>query len=194
MIRPFLVMICACSATSGYPAARRSGVVDTVHGEAVADPYRWLEELASPETRRWVAAQQAFTKHRFATIPGREAIARELAAINDFERMSSPKRRGGKWFYSRNSGRQSQPVLYVSDTLDGEPRVVADFNDLSPDGSHAYAGVSVSPRGTYIAYGLSSGGSDWVEWRVREVATGRDLPDRLAWTKYYWPAWTTDER
>jgi prolyl oligopeptidase len=177
-----------------YPAARRSDVVDELHGERVADPYRWLEDLAAPETRAWVAAEQAVTRRWFAGASARERIARELAAANDFERTAfSPKKRGTRWFSAQGSGHQDQPVLVVADSLLGEPRVVADFNEISPDGKLAYAGSSVSPRGTYVAYGLAIGGSDWVEWRVRDVASGRDLPDRVEWTKYYWPTWTADE-
>jgi prolyl oligopeptidase len=177
-----------------YPAARRSDVVDELHGERVADPYRWLEELAAPETRAWVSAEHAVTRRWFEGIASRERIARELAEANDFERTAfSPKKRGTRWFFAQSSGHQDQPVLVVADSLLGEPRVVADFNAISPDGKLAYAGSSVSPRGTYVAYGLSIGGSDWVEWRVRDVASGRDLPDRVEWTKYYWPSWAADE-
>ena len=121
-------------------------------------------------TRRW-----------FQGIASRERIARELAAVNDFERTAfSPKRRGMRWFFARTTGHQDQPVLVVADSLLDEPRVVADFNQISPDGKLGYVGSSVSPRGTYVAYGLSIGGSDWVEWRIREVASGRDLPNRIA--------------
>ncbi|MFT3771736.1 MAG: prolyl oligopeptidase family serine peptidase [Minicystis sp.] len=177
-----------------YPPARKGDVVETRHGETVADPYRWLEDLGSAETRAWVAAENAVTRRWIDGVPSRERIARELAAIRDFERISTPKKRGGRWFFSRNSGRQDQPVLVVADTLASEPRAIVDFNRISPDGKLGLAGSSVSPRGTYVAYGLSAGGSDWVEWRVREVATGRDLPDRIEWTKYYWPTWSADEK
>ena len=178
-----------------YPVARKSDVVDKLHGEMVADPYRWLEDLGAAETRTWVEAEHAVTQRWFEGVSSRERIAHALVAAHDFERSSfSPKKRGTHWFFARNSGHQNQPVLFVADSLLGEPRAVADFNEISSDGKLAYAGSSVSPRGTYVAYGLSIGGSDWIEWHIRDVASGRDLPDRIEWTKYYWPTWTADEQ
>jgi prolyl oligopeptidase len=199
---PTVVVLWGCGAAAvgsaagplAYPAARRANVVEVLHGERVADPYRWLEDLGAAETRAWVAAERAVTRRWFEGVPSRARIARELAAARDFERTAfAPKKRGDRWFFARTSGRQSQPVLAVADSLLGEPRVVVDPAEVSPDGKLAYAGASVSPRGTYVAYGLAIGGSDWVEWRVREVASGRDLPDRVEWTKYYWPSWMADE-
>ncbi|HEY4238244.1 MAG TPA: prolyl oligopeptidase family serine peptidase [Kofleriaceae bacterium] len=182
-MRVLAVLVLAACAAAPYPAARRAGTPD--------DPYRWLEALAAPETRAWVAAERALTAKQLGTSHAK--LAEELAALEP-GRAIVPKRRGDHWFYARSDAQHAQPLLYIADTLGGPARVVLDPAQLSPDGSLGYTGASISPRGTYVAYGLSHGGSDWVEWRVREVATGRDLPDRLEWTKYYMPAWSADER
>jgi prolyl oligopeptidase len=181
------------SAPSAYPTAHRGEVSDEFHGVKVADPYRWLEELDSPETRAWLDAERAVTTRYIAGLPGRERIARELLEAYDYEKVSAPVERGGHLFFTRNSGLQDQPVLLVAEGAGAAPRPLIDFNQVSPDGKLAFAGFRVSPKGRYVAYGLSIGGGDWTEWRVREVAGGRDLPDRIEWTKYYDPAWTSDE-
>ncbi len=182
------------AAPAGYPVAAKGDVVETLHGVRVADPYRWFEDLTSPETRAWLEAEKAVTARWFESAPERERIARQIAEAANFERSSPPRHKGKQWFFGRNNGRQDQTVFYAADEPGGEGRPVLDFNQISPDGRFAFAGAVVSPRGTYVAYGLSQGGSDWVEWRVREVAGGRDLPDRVAWTKYYRPAWAADEK
>ncbi|HEU4411251.1 MAG TPA: prolyl oligopeptidase family serine peptidase [Polyangiaceae bacterium] len=179
---------------AAYPLAPKSGVVDTLHGVRVADPYRWLEDLGSEPTRAWLGAEAALTRRWFEGVPTRERIGQQIAAAQNYERTWPPRRAGARWFSVRNSGLQDQPVLYVADAPTAEGKPLVDFNQVSPDGRLAFAGLRVSPRGAYVAYGLSHGGSDWVEWRVREVATGRDLPDRVAWAKYYAPAWSQDEK
>jgi prolyl oligopeptidase len=184
----------APATSAGYPAARKGDQVDTMHGVRVADPYRWLEDMRSPETRAWLDAEAALTRRWFEGVPGRDRIAQQLAAASNFERRSAPEHKGARWFFVRNSGTQDQFVLYAADSPTAEGKPLVDFNQISPDGKLAFAGYVPSPRGTYVAYGLSQGGSDWVEWRVREVATGRDLPDRVAWVKYYRPAWAADEK
>ncbi|HEV7559415.1 MAG TPA: hypothetical protein VGO00_28260, partial [Kofleriaceae bacterium] len=189
------LVLVACSGGPAlvYPVAHTADVADTLHGERVADPYRWLEELGSPGTRAWVDAETAVTRRWLDGQSSRPAIARELAAAVDFDRTGQPKRRGTRWFFTRRTRGHGQPELVVADSPTGPTTTVIDFDRLSSDGTRAYAGFSPSPRGTYVAYGLSSGGSDWVDWHVREVATGRELPDRIAWTKYTGPSWTPDE-
>ncbi|MDI1442466.1 prolyl oligopeptidase family serine peptidase [Polyangium sp. 6x1] len=177
-----------------YPAAHKGDVVETLHGVPVADPHRWLEDLSSAETRAFIEAENAFTRRWFEGVPERERLGPKVAAAANVERISAPQHKGKHWFFLRNNGRQDQLVLHVADAPTAEGRPLVDWNQISPDGKLAFAGFSVSPRGTYVAYGLSQGGSDWVEWRVREVATGRDLPDRVEWTKYYGPTWAGDEK
>jgi prolyl oligopeptidase len=175
-----------------YPETRRSEQVDVLHGVPVADPYRWLEDLDSPETRAWVEAQNRVTTSYLRALPEREAIRRRLTELWNFERYGVPLLEGGRYFFTRNDGLQNQGVLYVLDTLDGEPRVLIDPNVLSQDGTVALASFNVSPDGKLIAYGLAHAGSDWQEWKVREVETGRDLPDHLRWVKFSQSSWTHD--
>lgn len=176
-----------------YPPAAKSGPVETLHGVRVANPYRWLEALGSGETRAWLDAEGALTRRWFEGVPGRAGLERQLAAALSFEFERPPTKAGARWFFVRK-GQLEQPVVDVAEGPAGARRPVVDFNQVSPDGKLGFAGYVPSPRGTYVAYGLARGGSDWVQWRVREVATGRDLPDRVEWTKYYRPAWAADEK
>jgi prolyl oligopeptidase len=177
-----------------YPAASRIEQVDDYHGVKVADPYRWLEDLDSQQTRDWVAAENGVTSTFLASLPEREPIRKRLTELWNYERYSVPAQHGGRYFFTRNNGLQNQGVLYRVDTLAGEPRVVLDPNTLSQDGTIAVTGWNLSEDGGLLAYGLSSGGSDWQEWRVRDVEAGRDLPDTLKWVKFSEAAWTHDRQ
>ena len=177
-----------------YPESPRVEQVDEYHGVKVADPYRWLEDLDSQQTRDWVAAQNRLTSAYLAAIPEREPIRKRLTELWNYERYTVPIQHGGRYFFTRNDGLQNQNVLYRVDTPGGEPRLVLDPNTLSQDGTIAMTGWSVSEDGKRLAYGHSSGGSDWQEWRVRDVETGRDLPDVLKWVKFSLAAWTHDNK
>ncbi|HSU84116.1 MAG TPA: prolyl oligopeptidase family serine peptidase [Thermoanaerobaculia bacterium] len=177
-----------------YPESPRVEQVDEYHGVKVADPYRWLEDLDSQQTRDWVAAQNRLTSAYLAAIPEREPIRKRLTELWNYERYTVPIQHGGRYFFTRNDGLQNQNVLYRVDTPGGEPKLVLDPNTLSQDGTIAMTGWSVSEDGKRLAYGLSSGGSDWQEWRVRDVETGRDLPDVLKWVKFSLAAWTHDNK
>jgi len=177
-----------------YPAAPRIEQVDDYHGVKVADPYRWLEDLDSQQTRDWVAAENGVTSAFLAGLPEREPIRKRLTELWNYERYSVPEQHGGRYFFTRNNGLQNQGVLYRVDTLAGEPHLVLDPNTLSQDGTIAVTGWNISENGKLLAYGLSSGGSDWQEWRVRDVETGRDLPDTLKWVKFSEAAWTHDHQ
>ncbi|HVN76822.1 MAG TPA: prolyl oligopeptidase family serine peptidase [Thermoanaerobaculaceae bacterium] len=175
-----------------YPAARKGDVVDDYHGVKVADPYRWMEDLDSAETRAWVQAESALTESYMATIPARAPINKRLTGLWDYERFTVPFVDGGRTFFTRNSGLQAQNVLYVLDSPDAQPRVLLDPNTLSADGTVALSGTSVSNDGTLLAYSVSTAGSDWQEWRVRDVATAKDTADRIEWAKFTHAAWTHD--
>lgn len=175
-----------------YPESRRGDVVETLHGKEVADPYRWLEDLDTQQTEAWVAAQRAFAEEALAAIPAREPIRERVAQLWDYEKLGVPLKRGGRLFYTHNDGLQNQSVLYWQSGLDGEPRVLLDPNGLSEEGTVALTGYAVSKDGGCLAYGLSSAGSDWQEWYVREVETGRDLDDYLRWVKFSDASWTAD--
>jgi prolyl oligopeptidase len=180
------------AASITYPPARRADVVDDYHGTLVPDPYRWLEDPDSDETRAWIEAENALTEAFLAAVPARARIRRRLTELWDYEKYGVPFKRGGRYFLFQNDGLQNQSVLYTLDRLDGAPRPLLDPNLLSPDGTVALSGVAVSEDGTLLAYGLSVSGSDWQEWRVREVATGADLPDCLRWIKFSGTSWAHD--
>jgi prolyl oligopeptidase len=175
-----------------YPNAPTSNQVDDYHGVRVADPYRPLENADAPETRAWIEAENRLTDAYLASIPQREAIRKRLSELWDFERFGIPVRKGGRYFFMHNDGLQNQSVLYTTRTWEAEPHVLLDPNTLSEDGTIALAGWSPSEDGRYLAYGLANGGSDWNEWRVRDVETSVDLDDRLEWVKFSGASWTHD--
>jgi prolyl oligopeptidase len=175
-----------------YPHTPRTDTVDNLHGVEVPDPYRWLEEIDSEHTQVWITAQNQLTFDYLAQIPPRESIARRITELWNFEKYGVPFKRGGRYFFTRNDGLQDQDVLYWLDSLEVEPQLLLDPNQLSADGTVALTGYSVSDDGRLLAYGLSASGSDWQEWRVREVEAGRDLDDYLAWVKFSGASWTGD--
>ena len=175
-----------------YPPARRSEQTDDYHGTVVADPYRWLEDPDAPESRAWIEAENALAFGFLEQIPARAEIARRLTDLWNYERYGTPHLQGGRYFYGRNDGLQNQSVLYVTETLDGDPRVLLDPNTLSEDGTVALAGSAISEDGKWIAYGLSAAGSDWTEWKVRSVDTGEDAADHLRWVKFSGASWAKD--
>ncbi|HMB05893.1 MAG TPA: prolyl oligopeptidase family serine peptidase [Isosphaeraceae bacterium] len=177
-----------------YPEAPRSDTVDDYHGTRIADPYRPLEDPDSPETRAWVEAENKVTAAFLEAIPAREAIKKRLTELWNYEKFGVPDQEGGRYFYTRNSGLQNQGVLYTIPALDAEPKVLLDPNTLSSDGTVALTETSVSHDGALLAYGLAAAGSDWQEWRIRDVASGRDRDDRLKWIKFSGASWTKDCR
>jgi prolyl oligopeptidase len=174
-----------------YPDARRAPTVDTYHGTPVADPYRWLEDAEAPDTRAWVEAENALTR-RALDGPERDAIRKRLAELYDYPRVSVPERKGTRYFYARNPGLLNQAVLYVREGLAGPERVLLDPNLLAGDGTAALTAAQASPDGARLAYAVSHSGSDWQELFVRDVASGRDLPDRVRWAKFTSVTWTKD--
>jgi prolyl oligopeptidase len=175
-----------------YPAAMMQDVVDDYHGGKVADPYRWLEDPESPETVAWVTEENALTRAYLDSYEKRDAIEERFTALWNYPRYSVPHKHGTRYFFSKNDGLQNQAVLYVQESLDGEPRVLIDPNALSEDGTVALRGRHYSRDGRYIAYGLSSSGSDWQQIRVRDVDTGKDFDDLLEWCKFSDVAWKRD--
>jgi len=180
-----------------YPPARRGTQVDDYHGVKVPDPYRWMEDIDSPETLKWVTAQGQLSREFLDSIAGRESMTQRLRDIWNFERWTPPVRHGENWFYAHNDGLQNQSVVFVmKDTRPGDPapaaRVLLDPNTLSADGTVALRETAVSADGRLFAYALSEAGSDWQIWRVRDVATGKDLPDTLKWSKAGGGSWRKD--
>jgi prolyl oligopeptidase len=178
--------------TRKYPDSRRQDLVEIQHGLEVADPYRWLEDLDSPETRLWIEEQNKLTFSYLEEIPRRQEIRQRMSELWNYEKFGVPFKQGGRYFFTRNDGLQNQSVLYWMESLEGEPKELLDPNQLSEDGTVAPMGYSVSHDGRYLAYGLSASGSDWMEWRVREVETGEDQPDHLRWVKFSGASWAAD--
>ncbi|MEX2155857.1 MAG: prolyl oligopeptidase family serine peptidase [Gemmatimonadales bacterium] len=175
-----------------YPPTRKGDMVDTYHGTKVSDPYRWLEDVDSPETRGWVEAENRVTFAYLEQIPERERIRRRLTELWDYPKYGAPFRKGGRYFFFKNSGLQNQSVLYTQGSLTAEPQVLLDPNTLSPDGTVALSILALSDDGRAMVYGTSGSGSDWQEFRVRDVATRQDRGDHLKWIKFSGAAWTHD--
>jgi len=178
--------------SNNYPLARKSDQIDDYHGVKVADPYRWLEDLDSEETRNWVEAENKLSFGYLASVSVRNPLKDRLTKLWNYEKYGIPFREGNRYFYTRNSGLQNQSVLYTVTALDAQPQMVLDPNTLSPDGTVAVSGLQVSPDGKLLAYSLSASGSDWQEWKVRDVETGKDLSDDLKWVKFSGVSWTRD--
>jgi prolyl oligopeptidase len=175
-----------------YPAAKKIEHFDEYHGTKIADPYRWLENSDSPETRQWIEDENKVTFAYLNQIPERAWIKERLTKLWNYEKVGAPFKRGDRYFVSKNDGLQNQSVLYWMNDLKDTPKVVIDPNKLSADGTVAVAGMSISEDGKYLAYGLSSGGSDWSEWHVREIETQKDLPDTIKWVKFSGASWAAD--
>lgn len=177
-----------------YPTSLKVDQVDDYHGTPVADPYRWLEDPHSPEARSWIEGQNQVTFGYLNQLPERDRIKQRLTELWDYEKYGIPFRQGDRYFFFKNDGLQNQSVLYTLPSLEAEPQVLLDPNTLSEDGTVALSGLAISEDGNRLAYGLSASGSDWVEWKVRDVGTGDDLPDHLKWVKFSGASWTHDHQ
>ncbi|HVW86595.1 MAG TPA: prolyl oligopeptidase family serine peptidase [Bryobacteraceae bacterium] len=177
-----------------YPPAPKVDQVDDYHGVRIADPYRSLENADAPSTRNWVEQENELTFSWLAKVPEREAIRQQLTKIWNYEKFSNLYKAGSHYFYFHNSGLQNQSVLFAMDALNGAPRELIDPNTYRKDGTAALNGESVSWDGKLLAYAVAQAGSDWNEWRVRDVATGKDLPDVIRWSKDGGPSWAADNQ
>jgi prolyl oligopeptidase len=175
-----------------YPVTATGDTVDTLHGVQVPDPYRWLEDLDSPETRSWLTSQNALTFSFLEKCKDREAIRKRMETLQNYDGFGVPVQKGGKLFYTRRAGLQNQPVLYVSDPSGANERALLDPNTLSPDGTTALSYWSPDSAGERLVVGLSDAGSDWRRLQVVEVATGATLTDDIRWVKFSGVAWAHD--
>ncbi|HJN09934.1 MAG TPA: prolyl oligopeptidase family serine peptidase [Pirellulaceae bacterium] len=175
-----------------YPQTARADQVDDYHGTQVADPYRWLEDTDSPATRKWIEEQNKLTESFLSQVPQREKIKSRMTELWDYESFGLPRHRGGRYFFSRNTGLQNQSVLFVSKSLDSQPRELIDPNGWAEDGTVALADWNPSEDGKLLAYGLAAAGSDWREWKIKDVASGKDLEDHLQWVKFSDVSWSED--
>jgi prolyl oligopeptidase len=197
LLLPALLLSLACAvpglakeaSSFTYPPAPKSDQVEDYHGTKVADPYRPLEDTDSKETRAWIEAQNKLTFRYLEGIPERKRINQRLTKLWNYEKYGVPFREGGRYFYSKNTGLQNQSVLYTGDKLPGEAKPLLDPNTLSKDGTTALTGTAVSNDGKLLAYGLAVAGSDWQEWRVRDIKTGKDREDVVKWVKFSGASW-----
>src|SRR5262245_58876898 len=182
----------AASPKLSYPETKKGDVVDDYFGTKVADPYRWMEALDSPEVAAWVAAENQVTFDYLGKLPLRERFKKRITELWDYPKVGIPVREGGRYFYSKNSGLQRQSPLYARESLTSEAKLVIDPNALSPDGSLSLAQWTPSPDGRLLAYGLSEGGADWRTVHVRDLEKGEDLTDEARWMKFSYISWTKE--
>ncbi|CAN8240150.1 unnamed protein product [Cochlearia groenlandica] len=178
-----------------YPTARRDdSVVDDYHGVKIADPYRWLEDPDAEEVKQFVQDQVKLTDSVLEKCETKEKLRQNITTLIDHPRYDSPFRRGNKYFYFHNTGLQAQSVMYMQDDLDAEPEVLLDPNTLSDDGTVALNTFAVSEDAKYLAYGLSSSGSDWVTIKLMKVEDKKVETDTLSWVKFTGITWTHDNK
>ena len=169
-----------------YPVTYRGDTIETVFGETVADPYRWLEDdvRENPEVANWVAAQNKATSAQLDALPGKPWFKQRIATLMDYERYGLPRKAGNRYFYTFNPGLLNQAQLFVRDGWDGEGRLLIDPNTWAKDGATALAAYDTSKTGKYLSYEIQDGGTDWRIIKVLDVATGKTLDDELRWAKF----------
>jgi len=175
-----------------YPNAKKVDQTDDYHGVKVADPYRWLEDVDSADTKAWVDVQNKITNDYLATIPQREQLKKRLTELWNYEKYSAPFKAGKNYFYYKNDGLQNQSVLYIANSISDPGKVFLDPNKLSADGTAALAGISFTDDGKLMAYGVAIAGSDRSEWRIKNVETGQDLADVLPPNRQGGISWLKD--
>ena len=184
-----------------YPKAKTVDQHDQYFGTNVADPYRWLENADGEDTAQWVKAETQVTDEWLAAIPDREKISKRITSLMNYERypnnafgIAGAMTWAGRTFVFRNSGLQNQYVLYTGDQDGKTVHVLLDPNTLRSDGTAALTGLVPSTNGKFLAYALAQAGSDWSEWRVRDLDSGKDLADLIPWTKFSLIGWTEDNK
>jgi prolyl oligopeptidase len=180
-----LLFCCIAASVAEPPKTKVDAVTETINGVAITDPYRWLEDQNSPETRAWVKAQMAYTQSLLAKVPQRERIRRRLGEIIKVETMSPPRVRNGRYFFEKRRVTDDQPILYFRQGESGPDTVLVDPNPLSPDHSASIEVMDLSNDGRLAAYGVRQGGQDETVVRIRNVDTHADLPDSLPSALYF---------
>jgi prolyl oligopeptidase len=189
----FLAFIQTTFAQLPYPSTKKGSVQDTYFGTTIADPYRWLEDDNSEETKAWVNAQNAVTTTYLSAIPFRDKVKQRLSVLWNYPKYGSPRQEGEYFYFSKNDGLQNQSVLYRQRGLDGSPEVFLDPNRFSSDGTVALAGLSFSKNARYVAYQISSSGSDWQEALIMDLNTGTLIDDTIRYIKFSGITWQGDE-
>jgi prolyl oligopeptidase len=181
------------AARLSYPDTKKGDVVDDYFGTKVPDPYRWLENNDSPEVANWVEAENKTTFSYLDKIPYRAAVKDRLTKLLNYPKYTAPSRRGEWFVFSKNDGLQNQSVFYIQKGLEGSPELLLDPNKFSADGTSRLGAFSWSPKGKYVLYGVSQGGSDWNDLYVLDAATKKPLDDHLTWIKNGGGSWLGDE-
>ena len=189
MLAGSLMMMNTTEAQLQYPVTKKVDQSDDYFGTKVADPYRWLEDDKSAETKEWVTAENIVTQAYLAKIPYRKNFQNAIEKVFNYPKYSAPFRKGEWFYFYKNDGLQNQSVLYRQKGLNGTVEEVLDPNKLSPDGTTRLQLFSLSKDGNYAAVGLSKGGSDWQTFYVRDMKTGNNLADELEWVKISGAAW-----
>jgi prolyl oligopeptidase len=201
----FIVLLTACNTTPQqhktasmdfkqisvtYPLSRKdTTVIDHYFGTNIQDPYRWLEDDQSAETKEWVTRQNIVTNGYISQIPFRDQIKKRLEGIFNYEKFGAPFKEGGKYYFFKNDGLQNQSVLYVQDNLNSSAETVLDPNQFSQDGTTSLGELDFSKDGRYLAYSTSVGGSDWRSIVIKDLQTGLMLDDKIEWVKFSGIAW-----
>jgi len=175
-----------------YPETKKVNVTDDYHGTSVPDPYRWLEVDTAAEVEDWVKRQNKVTYGYLDQIPFTEDIANRFEELYNYPKLSSPYKAGEYYFFYKNDGLQNQSVIYRQKGLDGEAEVFIDPNEINPEGTTAISVVGFSKDYKYVTYSVQEAGSDWQTFYVKEVATGKTLPDELSWVKFSGASWVGD--
>jgi prolyl oligopeptidase len=175
-----------------YPESKKVDQVDDYFGTKVADPYRWLEDDRTPEVQSWIEAQNKVTFAYLDRIPYRDKLKARLTELYNYPRISAPFHRGDTYFFTKNDGLQNQSVYYIQKGINGKPELFLDPNKFSADGTSVLSTFSLSKDGKYLAYGISTGGSDWTTMSVMEVATRKNLADEIKWIKNSGVSWSGD--
>lgn len=175
-----------------YPQTRKGDVVDNYFETKVADPYRWLEDDNSDETKAWVQSENKVTFDYLSKIPYREAIKKRITDLYNYARTSAPYRQGSYYFFTKNDGLQPQSVNYYQLGLSGTPQVFIDPNAMNSAGTTAVNLIGFSNDKKYVAYTVAESGSDWQTIYVKDIAANKQLADKLEWTKFSGAAWYKD--
>src|SRR5256884_3178095 len=188
----FTSAVPAPAQTLQYPAARKSDVVDDYHGTRVSDPYRWLEDPDSPESRAWIEAQNRLTAAYLAEIPARAAIRQRLTQLWNYPKYGAPFRKAGRYFFLRNDGLQNQSVLYKQASLEATPETLLDPNILSEDGTVALSTLAVADNGRLRAHCTAASGADWQELCLRDVVTAGAQAEQFLCGRVSGASWAKD--
>ena len=182
-----------CGQTYKYPETRKEDVSDTYHGKVIKDPYRWLENDTSAETAEWVKAQNNVTQNVLESIPFRADYRKRMLEVVNYPRYGGFFKAGDYYLFSKNDGLQNQSIYYRQKGINGNPEVFIDPNKLSSDGTVSVSLVGLSKNESLIGVTFTKAGSDWKEIRVYEVATGKELQDKIEWVKFTSVSWKGDE-